>query len=120
MNDKIQVQLRVSILNAPEDMSPLKFRGWLNSEVEQIQAGTIKNGFVIIRLHLPEKLRLQVSQRNLDKILRKIVDKYPVVYQIKLSSSEHSLSFVEILEEEHRANLFFEAAADFVDRNNLN
>jgi len=120
MNDKSRVQLRVSILNAPDWMSPLKFRGWLHSEVEDIQARTINNGVVIIRLHLPEKLRLQISQRDLDKILQKIVDKYPVIYRVELSSSDSSLSFAEMLEEQQRAKLFFDTAADFIDRNNLN
>lgn len=107
-NDLGEFQARVSILNPPDSLTPLKFRGWLLGEVEAIHANTIKNGFVIIRLHITDRLRYQYSQQKLDKLLQKIVDKYPTIYRIELTSAVQSLSLNEMLEEQACAKQFLD------------
>lgn len=119
MNDKTTVQVRVSILNTPEWISPLKFRGWLIEQAEQIQAMTVKNGFTIIRLHITERLRFQMTQQKLDKVLQKIVDKYPAIYRIELHSGTQSLSLAEMKEEESVAREYLDSIGNFIEEDKL-
>lgn len=107
MSENENVQLRISILNVPDDLSPLKLRGYLKAEADDIQAKTPDNGHVQIRLFLPERTRLIVTQKKLDKMLKDIVDKYPNIYSIQLVGVEHPLSHEEMLEaaEEAKSDL---------------
>lgn len=80
-------QLRISLLNAPDDMAPLKLRGWLRTEAVDIQSmARGEHDLIIIRLFMPERLRLAITQKKLDGILQEIVDKFPNIHRVELQS----------------------------------
>jgi len=90
-------RLRLSILNAPDDMTPLKLRGWLRGEAASIQ-GLAKgeHDMIVIRLFLPERLRLATTQKQLDKILQGIVDRLPNIHRIELRPVSQALTAIEM------------------------
>jgi len=92
-------QLRLSILNAPDDLTPLKLRGWLRGEAESIQ-GSAKGeqDMIVIRLFLPERLRLTSTQRQLDKVLQGIVDRFPNIYRVELRTVAKALTLGDMVE----------------------
>ena len=91
-------RLKMSILNTDDALSPLKFRGWLRGEAEDIQAGAVEHDLIIIRLFMPEKLRLLLTQKKLDSILQGITDKLPNIYRIELIRVQKSLDHQEMAE----------------------
>ena len=98
-------QIRISILNTPGDMSPLKFKGWLRTEVSNIQ-GLAKgeNDMIIVRLLLPKRLGFAITQKQLDVILQGLVDKHPNIFRIELRPIERTLSTDELAREAEDAN----------------
>lgn len=101
---KEDIHVRISILNPGFDVTPLKFRGWLRAEAADIdrktqQAG-LKHEASIIRLFLPERLRLAIGQGKLDKILQDVVEKFATIYSIDLRSVEIPLTVEEMLHEQ--------------------
>lgn len=104
---KENLHIRISILNPGSDVTPLKFRGWLRTEAADIDRKTQQAGLEheasIIRLFLPERLRLAIGQDKLDKILQDIVEKFATIYSIDLRSVEAPLTFEEILQEQAQA-----------------
>jgi len=112
---KENLHIRISILNPGFDVTPLKFRGWLRAEAADIdrktqQAG-LKHEASIIRLFLPERLRLAIGQDKLDKILQDVVEKFATIYSIDLRSAETPLSFEEMLHEQAQAQADLETIA---------
>ncbi len=101
-------QLRLSILNAPDDLTPLKLRGWLRCEAESIQ-GLAKgeHDMIVIRLFLPEQLRWTTTQKQLDKLLQGIVDRFPNIYRVELRPVTKALTSGEMAQaaEEGQADL---------------
>lgn len=99
--------LKMSILNADDKLSPLKFRGWLRGEAEDIQSHAHEFDLIIIRLFMPEKLMLLLTQRKLDDILQGITNKLKNIYRIELVAVTKSLSAQEMTEaaEEAKVNL---------------
>lgn len=91
-------RLKMSILNTDDNLSPLKFRGWLRGEAEDIQASAVEFDLIIIRLFMPEKLRLLLTQKKLDSILQGITDKLPNIYRIELIRVQKSLDHQEMSE----------------------
>jgi hypothetical protein len=91
-------RLKMSILNTDDALSPLKFRGWLRGEAEDIQAGAVEHDLIIIRLFMPEKLRFLLTQKKLDNILQGITDKLPNIYRIELIRVQKSLDHQEMVE----------------------
>jgi hypothetical protein len=91
-------RLKMSILNTDDALSPLKFRGWLRGEAEDIQAGAVEHDLIIIRLFMPEKLRFLLTQKKLDSILQGITDKLPNIYRIELIRVQKSLDHQEMSE----------------------
>lgn len=91
-------QLRLSILNAPDDMTSLKLRGWLRGEAESIQGlAKSEHDMIVIRLFLPERLRLATTQKQLDKILQGIVDRFPNIYRVELRPVTKALTASEMV-----------------------
>ena len=112
---KENLHIRISILNPGFDVTPLKFRGWLRAEAADIdrktqQAG-LKHEASIIRLFLPERLRLAIGQDKLDKILQDVVEKFATIYSIDLRSAETPLSFEAMLHEQAQAQADLETIA---------
>lgn len=85
------VQLKISLVNVPDDLSPLKLRGYLRSEATEIQNMAAENCYAVIRLFLPERIRFGYTQKKLDVLLKEIVNKFPSIYKIELVSVKSSL-----------------------------
>lgn len=96
------LHLRISILSPGLDVTPLKFRGWLRAEASDIDLKTRTSGLErqvsIIRLFIPNRLRLAVGQQRLDKILQDIVDRFETIHRIELEAVDAPLSIQEISE----------------------
>ena len=86
------VQLRLSIINTPDDLSPLKLRGWLLQQAREIQEMSSDYAYTRIKLFLSKRQRFAFTQRKLDVLLQGIVDKYPAIHSIELAEVEKSLT----------------------------
>lgn len=102
-------KVRFTLLNIPDDMSPLKFRGYMRTEAQNIQSLCQENDFVVIRVFVPKKLRLQIPQRERDKIFASIVDKMPNIYRIEMALTDRQLSYEEMQEEGRQAQTTIDA-----------
>jgi len=107
-------QMKISIINVPDDLSPLKLRGFLRNQADEIQANASDNCFAVIRLFLPDRIRLAYSQKKLDALLENIVDRYASIYRVELVAVAQALNFDEMQEaaQEAQANLH-EMVEDF-------
>jgi hypothetical protein len=90
------IQLRISVINAPDDLSPLKLRGWLLGQAREIQAMSTKNAYIRIKLFLTTRQRFSFTQKKLDVLLQGIVDKFPAIHGIELISGDQSLTVQEM------------------------
>lgn len=104
----IQGQYRYSILQVPEAVTPLKFRGHIRKEIEAVQA-TAKNeeDIILIRLFVLEKVLFGLGAKKVDSILHGIVAKCPNIQRIELEPLSRPLSAEEMQEaaEDAQANL---------------
>lgn len=104
----IQGQYRYTILQVPETVTPLKFRGHLRQEIEAVQA-TAKNeeDIILIRLFVLEKVLFGLGQKKVDSILHGIVAKCPNIERIELEPLARPLTAEEMQEAaaEAQANL---------------
>lgn len=107
------LHLRISILSPGPDVTPLKFRGWLRGEAADIDLKTRNTGLAhqvsIIRLFMPNRLRLSIGQKKLDKILQDIVDRFETIYRIELEQVDAPLSMEELVEIEAETRATMEA-----------
>lgn len=92
-------KLRMSILNVDDDVTPLKFRGWLRSELASIEGSAATNDIIIIRLFIPNKLLFGLTQRKLDSVCGDLVEKFDHIQRIETVLVEKSLGFAEMQEE---------------------
>lgn len=94
---------RLSLLNVPDDLTPLKFPHWLRSEAEYIdrqsRASGMRNNLTLIRLFLPARLRSAIGQQRLDRILQNLVDQLESLYRIELRIVKATLTQEELLAE---------------------
>lgn len=91
-------QMRISIINVPDDLSPLKLRGFLRSQASEIQAKASDHCIAVIRLFLPDRIRLAYSQKRLDALLENIVDRHACIYRIELVAVSQALNLDEMQE----------------------
>jgi len=106
-------QLRLSILNTPDDLTPLKLRGWLRSEAESIQGmAKSEHDMIVIRLFLPERLRLASTQKQLDKLLQGIVDRFPNIYRVELRPVTKALTLGEMAQAAEEGQTDLQAMLD--------
>ena len=89
------IKLRVSILNPPDDLSPLKLRGWLQQQAVEIQSMS-GNSFTVVKLYLAKKLRMAFTQKKLDALLGGIVEKHANIYRIELAVVDAQLDMDQI------------------------
>lgn len=106
------IPFRISALNIPDDLSPLKLRGYLQREAANIQRLSGGKGYTIIRLFLPERLRLQFTQKKLDVLLQSIVDKHPAIHRVELERTERPLTLAEMVEVGRQEEAFMDAALE--------
>ena len=104
----IQGQYRYSILQVPETVTPLKFRGHVRQEIEAVQA-TAKDeeDIILIRLFVLERILFGLGQKKVDSILHGIVAKCPNIQRIELEPLARPLTAEEMQEAaaEAQANL---------------
>lgn len=86
------LQLRISVINAPGDLSPLKLRGWLLQQAREIQDMSAEHAYTRIKLFLTKRQRFAFTQKKLDGLLQGIVDKFPAIHGIELVEVERSLT----------------------------
>lgn len=109
------IKLRISILNAPDDLSPLKLRGWLMQQAKDIQEISGENGYVQIKLFLTRRQRFAFTQKKLDTLLQGIVDKFPAIHRIELGEVETSLSNEQMRDAAEQAELDLQALSASLD-----
>lgn len=97
------MQLRMTILNVPDDLSALKLRGWLLQQASDIQDSAPANSFVRIRVYLTQKQRLVFTQKKLDALLQSIVTKHAAIHGIELIQVQTMLTNDEMREAEQAA-----------------
>lgn len=94
-------------------MTPLKFRGWLRAEVSDIDLKTkssgLKHQVSIVRLFMPNRLRLAIGQQKLDKILHDVVDRFETIHRVELEAVDAPLTLGEIVEIEAETRASMEA-----------
>lgn len=95
---------RITILNAPGDLSSLKVPGWIKSEAASVQSSCGPDDFVIIRVFLTTAQVSGLGQRKVDKILKGLTDSHRNIYRVELTVSPSELSFEEIQEAVQGAN----------------
>ena len=112
----IQGQYRYSILQVPENVTPLKFRGHVRQEIEAVQA-TAKNeeDIILVRLFVLEKVLFGLGKRKVDSILHGIVVKCPNIQRIELEALSRPLTAEEMQEAADEAQAGLEQAAQRVE-----
>lgn len=109
-------KIRMSILNTPDGLSPLKITGWLRQEAADIQSNAEnEDELIIIRLFIPQRLILAITEKKLDKVLQGIVDKFSNIQTVELRGVAKSLSFEEMMKEQEYAR---EDIRSFIDAAN--
>lgn len=94
------VQLKVSVVNVPDDLSPLKLPGYLRREATEIQNMAAENCYAVIRLLLPDRIRYGYTPKMLDALIDDIVNRFPCIRRIELVPVKLSLN-AEQMEEEN-------------------
>jgi hypothetical protein len=92
-------KLSISLVNVPADVSPLKLRGFLRAEAEDIQRKATEHSLFIVRLFLPERLLFAVTQKKVDVLLQDITNKYESIQRVELVVVKQSLNAVQMMEE---------------------
>ena len=95
---------RVTVLNAPGNLSSLKIPGWLKSEAASVQSSCGPDDIVILRVFLTTAQVSGIGQRKVDKVLKGITDVHRNIYRVELTVSPSELSFAEIQEALQDAN----------------
>jgi DNA-binding PucR family transcriptional regulator len=95
----------MSVINAPDDLSPLKLRGWLMQQAREIQDMSGDHAYTRIRLFLTKRQRFAFTQKKLDVLLQGIVDKFPVIHGIELVEVDRSLTNEEMQAAAEDANV---------------
>lgn len=93
----ISGQVRFSILNLPENLNPLKLKGYLRKEVNDIQEGCQENDLVFIRVFMPMSIKSRISGREIDKIFNSLIEKkLPNIKRIECVQVKNQLSLAEL------------------------
>lgn len=113
------IHLRFAILNPGAEVTALKFRGWLRAKAADIDQRSVAARqdaeASVIRLYLPDKLRLAIGQHKLDKILQDMVDRFESIYRVEVRKVEGPLTVEQMMlaQEECKADMdALVAAAD--------
>ena len=98
------IQFRISLVSVPVEVSPLKLRGYLRAEAEDIQRKATEHSLFLVRLFLPERLLFAVTQKKVDALLDDIVNKYESIQRVELVIVKHPLDAAQMMEEAKLAN----------------
>lgn len=99
MSQSGNVELKISLVNVPESITPLKLRGYLRGEAQDIQNKAKEHSFVIIRLFMPERMLFAYTQKKLDVLLEDIVNKVPCIHRVELVTVKNALDAAQMMEE---------------------
>ncbi|AXS80465.1 hypothetical protein [Dechloromonas sp. HYN0024] len=111
----IQGQYRYAILQSPEEVTPLKFRGHVRREIEAIQASAQHaEDIIIVRLFVLEKVLFALGSRKVDSLLHSIVAKCPNIQRIELEALLRPLSQDEMQEAAEEAQGMLLTLGDWV------
>lgn len=89
-----KAQLRISLLNPPANLSPLKFKSWLRAEAGQIQSlAKGPHDIIIVRMFLAHEVRMRIPSSDLDKLIKSLVAKHDNIQQIEVREVAHQLDF---------------------------
>lgn len=95
----IKGQYRYSILQAPAEVTPLKFRGYLRKELEAVQATAQgEEDIILVRLFVLEKILFGLGQKKVDATLQSLVAKCPNIQRIELEALARPLTAEEMQE----------------------
>ena len=93
-------KIRVSIINVPTELSPLKLRGFLRGQAQDIQALTKhREDITVIRVFVPSRIGAALGVKKLDGIFQKIVDSLANIARAELVETSQSLTPSEMIEE---------------------
>ena len=106
------IQGRICLINVPDDISPLKFRSYFKAEAADIQAKFTGEGFAVIRLFLPLRIKSAYTDRQLDKLIQGVVDKHSHVELVEFIEVTKSLGMEEMKEESRFAEMDLEDIAE--------
>lgn len=116
-------QIRISLLNPGVEITPLRLRGWLQTEAARINGRSGPDDGAILRLFLTKKLRFAFTQDKLDAMLQAIADKYPAVLRIETQVVNVPLSTEQMEEQTRLANAdlakFMQRAEEYARRRKL-
>ncbi|MBW7567811.1 hypothetical protein KIF53_15500 [Chromobacterium subtsugae] len=110
-------QLRICLLNPAEDISALKLRGWLQSEVAKIDQQASNGDLVLLRLYLTQPVRFGFAPQKLGVLLQSIVDKYSNIHSIELVEVKRPLTIEEMQKEAEAAQKELEDFEDWHSEN---
>lgn len=105
----IQGQFRSSILQVPGEITPLKLRGYLRSEIEAVQATAQSEDIIVIRLFVQEKVLFALGAKKVDSILQALVGKCPNIQRIELEALSRPLTQDEMQEAADEAQAMLQA-----------
>ncbi len=78
----------MSVLNPGPEVTPLKFRSWLRTEAADIdrmtRATNLAHQASIIRIFLPDRLRVAIGQAKLDRIIQDVVNQFETIIRVEL------------------------------------
>lgn len=93
------LQLKITLLNVPNDVSALKLRGYVRNEIQDIQNKASKTSFVIVRVFLSRRTVFAFGEKKLDMFLGSMVEKYSHIHRVELVVVESSLDIVQLQNE---------------------
>lgn len=95
----IQGQYRSATLQAPAEVTPLKFRGYLRKEIEAVQATAQgEEDIIVVRLFVLEKVLFGLGAKKVDSILHNALGKCPNILRIELEGLLRPLTQDEMQE----------------------
>lgn len=102
-------QIRITLLNPGVEISPLRLRGWLQTEAARVNARCGPDDGVILRLFLTKKLRYAFTGDKLDAMLRTLTEKYPAILRVETQLVDAPLDQAQMEIQTREANTRLEA-----------
>lgn len=97
-------QIRITLLNPGVEISPLRLRGWLQTEAARINARCGQDDGVILRLFLTKTLRYAFTGAKLDTLLQALANKYPAIQRIETQLVDAPLDQAQMESQTREAN----------------
>lgn len=82
----------IAVVSVPEALFPLKLRGYLQKEAQDIHAQAGSESVIVMYVYLPERLLFAVTEKKLEMLLDGLVNKHASIYRIELRVVAHELN----------------------------